>query len=911
MPTGPRKIILIHAGRYEYAEVELSGTLQIVGPNNTGKTTLINTLQFLYLNDIRNMDFGYKWDQTRAFYFPNEFSYVMFECVGALGECVIGWRGQSKASGGDPERFCFTGPYHQNDFFDSHNQVRAPRDVNARLALKNFRAIKTAEEHRELLLPPDGATANGLGIVALRDPGKYSEFRETLKNLLTLSAITQEQMRDRVLMLADIAPDTMALDVRTLFGDDYDRIRDRRDRLARFKLRQSVVAELVDKSAERATVQGELMYRWTDLRAKKLTFVSEHDQQLEHLKELKSTQTSRAQELEIELGKKRIESAGFSKQQGAVETKLGELAAGDREFAEYSPELEATAIQLLEQQAQTLAEQLRAAQNESRAKATSKCDFFTNQVRDKEQTISRFDKVVITALRKHFSDDELNPLFRLLNPDLLEYPVTSGSIDVHRQSDLITALRGLIAQFSGDTYHDGNVTIAFRGSAAPVARVTNVETIRERLREDQDTLKRWQDILAAIVQREKLEGDLAAIREELDGKKAPDGIELREGKKKRLFRFEEHQKAKLGEKQLRSELKTILKSIDAVDGRIKKLDEDRLAAVNAAKEAHSSILSREGAFNTIMGEFGQCIYPEFPAKIRTPDEAIPNDFGGAIALFLRQQKVEDQLASSIHGLLGEVERWFGEEFHGADEADTIRLLREELEALTEKEETLAREWKYLIQTLRSTFDQILTSLRDVQSARDELNKHFAKVKVSDLKSVKMEVVEQGDLVGRIRRLATYDPGGLFEQNSESDSAIKVFRDQLQGNPQVRFAELFTLAFTVVGADDRAHTYHDFRQIESHGTTVTIKVLFNLLLLKNQLRKDDCQVPFFLDEIQILDPANRHAILDTARKLGFIAITAAPEAVSEVDALYFLQPRKGSIVLRQKHRVGVKLRSPTA
>ena len=68
---------------------------------------------------------------------------------------------------------------------------------------------------------------------------------------------------------------------------------------------------------------------------------------------------------------------------------------------------------------------------------------------------------------------------------------------------------------------------------------------------------------------------------------------------------------------------------------------------------------------------------------------------------------------------------------------------------------------------------------------------------------------------------------------------------------------------------------------------------------------------FLDEIQILDPANRHAILDTARKLGFIAITAAPEAVSEVDSLYFLQPRKGSIVLRQKHRVGIKPRPVAA
>jgi len=103
----------------------------------------------------------------------------------------------------------------------------------------------------------------------------------------------------------------------------------------------------------------------------------------------------------------------------------------------------------------------------------------------------------------------------------------------------------------------------------------------------------------------------------------------------------------------------------------------------------------------------------------------------------------------------------------------------------------------------------------------------------------------------------------------------------------------------------AHMYHDFRQIESHGTTITIKVLFNLLLLKDQLRRDDCAVPFFLDEIQTLDPANRHAILRTARQLGFIAITAAPEPVSEVDAIYFLQPQKGRIVLRHKHRATVK------
>lgn len=72
MLNGPQKIILIRAGRYDYAEVELGGSLQMVGPNNTGKTTLINTLQFLYLDDLRTMDFGsYSLEQTLTYYFPN------------------------------------------------------------------------------------------------------------------------------------------------------------------------------------------------------------------------------------------------------------------------------------------------------------------------------------------------------------------------------------------------------------------------------------------------------------------------------------------------------------------------------------------------------------------------------------------------------------------------------------------------------------------------------------------------------------------------------------------------------------------------------------------------------------------------------------------------------------------------
>ena len=92
--------------------------------------------------------------------------------------------------------------------------------------------------------------------------------------------------------------------------------------------------------------------------------------------------------------------------------------------------------------------------------------------------------------------------------------------------------------------------------------------------------------------------------------------------------------------------------------------------------------------------------------------------------------------------------------------------------------------------------------------------------------------------------------------------------------------------SVTAADGKIKHYRDFRQIESDGTTVAIKVLFNLLVLKSQLRKEDVAVPSFLDEIEKLDAANRRAVLQTAKALGFIAITAAPSAVGEVNTCCF-------------------------
>jgi len=894
MPTGPQRLILIQSGRYDYAEVELAGALQIVGPNNTGKTTLINTLQFLYIDDRRHMDFGsYTSEQTRDFYFPNQYSYIIFECLGATGQCVIGWRGQSKTSGGDPERFFHAGPFAATDFLGEKNQVREPRDVNARLALKEFRVIKSAQEQKELLLPAVHGDGRGLGIVALRDPDKYYHFRETLKNLLTLSAITQEEMRDRLLMLADIPPDRTAFDARELFGDDYDRIRTRREQLVKFKMHQTLVEQLVDKFGEREAARGELVWRWTDLRAKRQRFEKEHTEKLAKLREEKSSQESKAKELEDERTDRQKDVTDFSVEKGKLEKPLDDLKALDKEFAGFAEDLERAILANLKPELRTLETQLANAEGESREKAKQRVDFFSDRVSDKERTIKRFDHLAVTALRKHFSDDELNTIFRILNRDLLELPVGEDGVSISRQEELLVMLRGLLARTRDRVYRDSAVSFLLPKAGEPLDGLENLDTAREQLADYQSTLKRWKEMLAAIEQREKLEAQRKTKRIEV------------EAKEKRLFQFEEYQKAKANEPRIRVELKKIEGSIAGANERIGELTSQYRVAEKAKTDAESSIRKQEEDFNKVIENFNNCIFPCFPTKPGVAD-GIPDDFDHSITLFLRQQEKQTKLSDEIVNLLVRTEELFGDEFHGEDESETVGTLQAELDALAEKEEALTRDWNAHIHGLKATFDLVLTNLDHVRSAAMDINRAFSKVQVSNLKIVKLEVEEHSDLVSWIKRLAAFEPGGLFDADPQQESAITNFRRKLQDNPVIRFTALFTLGFTVTGTDDQRHTYRDFRRIESHGTTITIKVLFNLLLLKDQLRRDDCAVPFFLDEIQTLDPANRQAILRTARQLGFIAITAAPEAVSEVDALYFLQPRQGRIVLRQQHRIGIKL-----
>ena len=141
-------------------------------------------------------------------------------------------------------------------------------------------------------------------------------------------------------------------------------------------------------------------------------------------------------ELTAELNDRRNDVTNFSKQEGGLTAKLDALAKLDREFANFVEEFERAALANLQKDIRTLEYQLANAEGESRERARQKIEGCTGLVKQAEQTIARFDKLAVTALRKHFSDEDLNTIFRVLNRDLLEIPVGSDGIQVARQREI-------------------------------------------------------------------------------------------------------------------------------------------------------------------------------------------------------------------------------------------------------------------------------------------------------------------------------------------------------------------------------------------------------------------------------------------------------------------------------------------
>lgn len=899
MQIGPTKLIAIRSGSYDYAEVELSNSIQLVGPNNAGKTTLINTLQFLYLDNRSQMAFGdHDPEATKTYYFPDHYSYLLFECHGPKGAYVLGWRGQSKTNGGDPIRFTYDGHYDVTDYLTVDDHVADPKTVLAKLGLRNYRELKEAQAHREAILVATKGESNGLGVVHLVETDRYAHFKEVLKNLLSLRSIDQHEMKRSLLMLAGIPPNRPALEANRLMTEEFERIRDRRVKLNTLKSERERLEKYIDMSDGRMTLEARLALVYGDLMEKRR---KAHDHN-KHVKEaivakqdaLEKEKVSTAEILK-DVDEKIAELAGFKGRVDGDLARMAELGKGLEEFVE---NLEREALSNAKERLSVLDRQLGNAQEADRQRTARSFADVTGRVANTEKAIANFDKALITELRETLDDEQVRGLSKLFNLELLKLPVEKGGVELKKRKQVDTLLKSLAENITDDRYSDALMSLPLPDNSHAWKELVDVKALKRSLIDLKVEHQRLQQLMEAIENREQLAKERANVQAECDKHM------------ERLNGWERFQVDKREEPRLQKWLAEVTKDKTEAEKQRKEV-RDKLDELSAKLYEQRTALNKEDdRFDRLLRLMEQCVPPpDLDAKGKDP-VAVPHDPEDAIALYTKLTLEYSTMSREMDQLRSKIETVLKGDIIGSTEAETVRLMREQIDGLPAFEEALRKDWDTYLHQLRANFANVLNGLNDIKSAAEKLNRRFGNVSVSNLESLRMEVMDQNDLVSALKELAETDHTGLFDSSGKLDAAYQSFRNKLSERITLNYGDLFTLRFNVSTKGGRTHSY-DNLQVESHGTAITIKVLFNLLVLRSMLKEDPkkhtplSRVPFFLDEVHSLDAVNRKAVLGMARDLGFMAITAAPEPVSEVDSLYFLRPVNGRLVLRNELRIGVK------
>lgn len=902
MQLGPTKLIAIRSGSYDYAEVDLSNSIQLVGPNNAGKTTLINTLQFLYLDNRNQMVFGdHDQEATRQYYFPDQFSYLLFECQGPKGTYMIGWRGQSKSSGGDPVRFTYDGGYDMNDYLTEDDRVRDQKEVLAKLELRGYRELREPQLHREAILVATKGDSNGLGIVHLTETDRYSHFKEVLKNLLSLRSIDQHEMKRSLLMLASIPPNKPALEANRLMTEEFERIRDRRLKLNTLKNERERLEKYIDLSDVRFSLEARLATVHADLMEKRR---KAHD----HNKHVKEAIVAKQEALE----KEKISTAEILKdldeniaelaaQKGRADGDLARIADLGKGLENFAEGMAREALNNAKERLHALGRQLGNAEEADRQRTARALAEVTGRVANTEKAIANFDKAFITELRESLNDDQVRGLSKLFNLDILKLPVEKGGVELKKRKQVDDILKSIAQNIKDDRYSDSILSLPLPDNSSAWKELVDVKAMKKALADLKAEQERLRQLMNAIENREALAKERANAQAECDAQ-----AEL-------LGRWERFQVDRKEEPRLKKRHDEIAKEKGNAE-RERKDVREKLDEISVKLFEQRTALNKEDErFNRLLRLLEQCTPPPDPEAKGRELVSVPNDAEDAIELYRKLTIEHKDLSREMDQLRSKIENVLKSDIIGASEQDTIRLIREQIDGLPTFEEALRKDWDNYLHLLRANFANVLNGLADIKAAAEKLNRRFSNVSVSNLESLKMEVIDQSDLVEPLRELAETDHTGLFDDSKKLDAAYQSFRNRLSERITLNYGDLFTLRFTVAVNNGRVHSY-DNLQVESHGTAITIKVLFNLLVLRSMLKEDAqlhtplSRVPFFLDEVHSLDATNRGAVLRMSRDLGFMAITAAPEPVSEVDALYFLRPINGRLVVRNELRVGVKFDS---
>jgi hypothetical protein len=884
------KLVLINSCDYKMAEVgfEHGRSLQLVGPNNVGKSSLIYALNFLFLVNKRLMNFSGQRTadkETLAHYFPNpERSFIVFEVL-KRGKryCMLVHRDAEN----DLHYTQLKHAYRRDFFFGEQadgQHLRPYKELLRHLVSEGVK-VKKIDQVQEVLKHIYQVGQRNDAVVWLTDKckisGTYNSFNKVYRYLINSKLIDNRALKD-ILLIAD-SRDQDELSYSRQNIQQIDRLRYQSQQLAvlknietefgQFKLLVEEVESLYEQLCQRAA-----------------TFSASANLRRAQLMETQQKKEKEITQLQEELQQKSTENDRVNQQRGRLDYERQQAAAALLQLQEEQGQiLDLPAENLLEQQLQNQQktieqlwfrlQQYTTTANQPTEQLQRRIDRLQQQIDRKKAQETDIGDWLVAHLAK--DDEQRRLLNSILHPEVARLPKDQIKKMVTRASKSIQLFDGQIELPADFPMQD------LSNPAQLAEEIADLQQERDRYEQLKDTAQNYEELKAELEQakagRQRLEQQLQQVRT------LP---ELRQ-----RIQQQERQKRKLSQQLAEQEkaYRVVQEELRRRQSAITQLQEEVQESEQAQRE-----LERDQA------EVEDMQLPSLP-----PDaQEMARGAEPLRQLFQQLKQLRKELGQKREAR----QRLFQQlrdktHYDLADEQQFARQLEQEMLSIKDKQRSIESLLESIAVQFANPAQRFLDAYEEFKAfVHNEFNRTLGEIQISNLEALNVLLEPNERLQGDLRAIAelSLTTDGLFRMPQHTAQRLDILKEYLEKGQAIAFSDLFNLQLRL-SINGKVRSVNLGKQVESDGTDRMLRLIIVMSVISRLSdRSPENRVVLFIDEIATIDGKNRPQLVDFCREHHFYPIFAAPDIVDGFDQYLLIQRQaNGQLVVDEaKHVIQV-------
>ncbi len=877
------RIVIINSELYAKASIHIgdNASIQITAENNVGKSSFLNTLNFLYITDKDQMRFedNRKLSDSMKHYFDGTslHSFIVFEIFKNGYYCIL-----VKATPENTiEYYKINGEYKENFFIQtSADGFKAKKWENILQELTNDNptdppTLLKSEELYNLVYNSDKNKNPVVWIkreVKRKGRALSNSFTDIYKHLIKTSEINEKSFKN-ALLIADNKQDTL-LNVFTNSSFDkineFEKKKTHLDNLRAVTLDFEKLKLLNDTFIAEEKVLGKL----------KNTFFKKFDAVEKDLSDKTATDSLLSisirtldTKIDITLKNERdaliTDKANFNSQITTATNANVELDKQLKEVEHYEPTDDHLMFQGLITKAETEDQQrieLEAQLTQlERSKFTlveveKSIKTLEGEITADENSITEFDNLLYQNIS---ADPEIiRKTYWLLNSNV-------ANLDKEKIKKKISKADFLL------TFFDGSIDV----SSLDIKPLPTIKELQEAVNTKKKELAEKKIQLDAIKNQNTLQGSIDTLKKSISDTNA---LIIKVRNKPNLLLTKSENETLINITLKKSVTDTQLK-IDNKDAEIKK-EKEALELKKKEKKQHEDDLKKyknqyqNFQDRTDIYEIEEILDEPFE-KLYEKFSKTYNAFAGVEGTRERRKDLKDSINLKLKKDIQDIKQY-------------IREVEEEISNIPQMDKVISNLLDTLSYEIGSPTFSFLTAFNDFKTfVYKSYNSKLAEYPVSNIQSVKVKIIEAEELIKDLDRISKlkFSSGLDFDNTyTESKKALERQLTESKGKP-IEIYDLFTIKVEITKATGESEEIDLSKQVQSRGTNIVLKLYLFLNILKDLVQSaNENKVVIYVDELDAIGQKNVKHLIQFCKDNNFIPIFAAPRKVEGIQKYYMIK-----------------------